>query len=219
MRARFATLARLLSLVIAIAALSAPAVSQGAGDMDDLLAVMERLKLKLPTNVYGSDPVRQFLGQLSRERCDQQAIADLGKALESAGYRREASTALVSYSETCGGHAQSLRSAVAILVRLSDYADCGDGRVEGHRARAVRRRRLSCSVLWPTNSAACCRRRSMTTQPPSSCMETNRRSRAPPISAWPAATKSWASSVTPYCRSRPGSRSIRRATIPVRRRR
>jgi hypothetical protein len=28
----------------------------------------------------------------------------------------------VSYSETCGGHAQSLRSAVAILVRLSDYA-------------------------------------------------------------------------------------------------
>jgi hypothetical protein len=57
---------------------------------------MERLKLKLPINVYGSDPVRQFLGQLSRERCDQQAIADLGKALESAGYRREASTALVT---------------------------------------------------------------------------------------------------------------------------
>lgn len=123
MRAHFATLARLLSLIIAIAALSAPAASQtpGAGDVDDLLAVMERLKLKLPTNVYGSDPVRQFLGQLSRERCDQQAIADLGKALDSAGYRREASTALVSYSETCGGHAQSLRSAVTILLRLSDY--------------------------------------------------------------------------------------------------
>jgi clan AA aspartic protease (TIGR02281 family) len=122
MRARFVILARILFLVIASAAFSAPAASQNPGDMDDLLTVMERLKLKLPTNVYGGDPVRQFLGQLSRERCDQQAIADLGKALDSAGYRREASTALVSYSESCGGHAQSLRSAVTILVRLSDYA-------------------------------------------------------------------------------------------------
>jgi aspartyl protease family protein len=121
MRARFVPLARLVFLVIAIAAFSAPAASQVAGDTDNLIAVMERLRLQLPTNVSGSDPVRQFLGQLSRERCDQQAIADLGKALESAGYRREASTALVSYSETCGGHAQSLRSAVVILLRLSDY--------------------------------------------------------------------------------------------------
>jgi clan AA aspartic protease (TIGR02281 family) len=118
-----AGLALFISLIIASAALHAPAAAQnpGAGNADDLLAVMERLKLKLPINVYGSDPVRQFLGQLSRERCDQQAIADLGKALESAGYRREASTALVTYSETCNGHAQSLRSAVVILVRLSDY--------------------------------------------------------------------------------------------------
>ena len=116
-------LALFISLIIASAALHAPAAAQNpsAADMDDLIAVMERLKLKLPINVYGSDPVRQFLGQLSRERCDQQAIADLGKALESAGYRREASTALVTYSETCNGHAQSLRSAVVILVRLSDY--------------------------------------------------------------------------------------------------
>jgi aspartyl protease family protein len=121
MRARFVPMARFLFIVIAIAAFSAPAASQGAGDMDNLVAVMERLKLKLPTNVSGSDPVRQFLGQLSRERCDQQAIADLGKALDSAGYRREASTALVSYSETCGGHAQSLRSAAVILLRLSDH--------------------------------------------------------------------------------------------------
>jgi clan AA aspartic protease (TIGR02281 family) len=120
-RARFATLAHLLSLVIAIDALGAAAVSQTPGDTDDLLAVMERLKIKLPASIFGSDPVRQFLGQLNRERCDQQAIADLGKALESAGYRREASNALVSYSETCGGHAQSLRSAVVVLVKLTDY--------------------------------------------------------------------------------------------------
>src|SRR5262245_22515556 len=121
---RSGSLALFFSLIlIASAALHAPAVSQtpNAGDTDDLVAVMERLSLKLPANVYGSDSVRQFLGQLSRERCDQQAIVDLGKALESAGYRREASAALVRYSETCGGHPTSLRAAVLILLRLSDY--------------------------------------------------------------------------------------------------
>jgi clan AA aspartic protease (TIGR02281 family) len=122
-RAGITKSACLLSLIVASAALSAPAASQtpGAGNMDNLLAVMERLSLKLPISVYGSDAVRQPLDELSRERCDQQAIANLGKALENAGYRREASTALVSYSETCGGHPRSLRSAVTILLRLSDY--------------------------------------------------------------------------------------------------
>jgi len=56
-----------------------------------LFAVMERLSLNIPMNVYGRDPIRRHLGELARERCDQQAIADLGKALENAGYRREAS--------------------------------------------------------------------------------------------------------------------------------
>jgi hypothetical protein len=93
-------------MFIAGAALRAPTAAQtpSTADTDDLVAVMERLSLKLPANVSGSDSVRPFLGQLSRERCDQQAIADLGKALDSAGYRREASTALLRYSETCGGH-------------------------------------------------------------------------------------------------------------------
>jgi len=115
--------ARLLSLIIASAAFSVPAASQApsAVDMDDLLATMGRLALKLPMNVYGRDPIRRHLGELARERCDQQAIADLGKALENAGYRREASTALVTYSETCGGHAPSLRTAVNVLLTLSDY--------------------------------------------------------------------------------------------------
>ena len=107
-------LALCLSFLIASATLRAPAAAQslGAADADDLLAVMERLSLKLPTNVSGSDPVRQYLWELSRERCDQTAITNLGKALENAGYRREASTALVRYSETCGGHAPALRAAL-----------------------------------------------------------------------------------------------------------
>jgi tetratricopeptide (TPR) repeat protein len=44
-----------------------------------------------------------------------------GVALDKLGYRREAATAQVSYSATCGGHAPSLRAAVNILLKLSDY--------------------------------------------------------------------------------------------------
>ena len=113
----------ILLLIIASVAFSLPAASQTprSGDMDALLAAMERLSLDIPMNVYGRDPIRRHLGELARERCDQQAIADLGKALEKVGYRREAVTALVNFSKTCGGHAESLRTAANILLTLSDY--------------------------------------------------------------------------------------------------
>jgi len=114
-------LALFISLIIASAALRAPAAAQNPADTDDLIATMDRLSLKLPMNVYARDPIRRHLGELARERCDQRAIADLGKALESAGYRREAVTALMRYSETCGGHAPSLRTAVNMLLMLTDY--------------------------------------------------------------------------------------------------
>ena len=58
---------------------------------------------------------------LSREHCDQQAIVDFGKALDQAGYRREAATAHVNFSNSCGGHTPSLRAAANILIKLSDY--------------------------------------------------------------------------------------------------
>jgi clan AA aspartic protease (TIGR02281 family) len=119
---RSGRLALFLSLIfIASAALRAPAAAQNLADTDDLLATMDRLSLKLPMNVYTRDPIRRHLGELARERCDQRAIADLGKALESAGYRREAVTALMRYSETCNGHAPSLRTAINILLMLTDY--------------------------------------------------------------------------------------------------
>src|SRR5208337_2518992 len=85
-------------------------------------AAMERLSINLPAGVAGSDPVRKALEELSREQCDQQAIANLGKSLEKAGCRREAANAQVRFSETCGGHAPSLRRAVNTLFDLSDYA-------------------------------------------------------------------------------------------------
>jgi clan AA aspartic protease (TIGR02281 family) len=119
---RSGRLALFLSLIfIASAVFSVPAAAQNPSDNDDLIATMNRLSLKLPTNVYTRDPIRRHLGELARERCDQRAIADLGKALENAGYRRDAVTALMRYSESCDGHAPSLRTAVNILLMLTDY--------------------------------------------------------------------------------------------------
>jgi aspartyl protease family protein len=83
---------------------------------------MQRLSIQLPLDVTERYVARKPLEELSREPCDQQAIVDLGKALEQSGYRREAATAHVKFSDTCGGHASSLRTAVNILIKLSDYA-------------------------------------------------------------------------------------------------
>jgi len=102
-----------------------PATSQTVkgADIDDLFAVMERLQISVPMNVAGRDPVRRHLAELNREPCDQQAIADLGKALDAAGHRREAANAQIRFSATCGGHAASLRAAANIFLKLSDYTN------------------------------------------------------------------------------------------------
>jgi clan AA aspartic protease (TIGR02281 family) len=111
-------------LVLAIVASDSAAAQtvKGGADMDDIFAAMDRLQVGIPMSVAGRDPVRRHLGELAREPCDQQAIADLGKALDAAGYRREAASAHIRFSDTCGGHAQSLRAAANILYKLSDYA-------------------------------------------------------------------------------------------------
>ena len=90
-------------------------------------AAMDRLSIKLPAEALASTPIRKPLEELSRERCDQQAISDLQNALEKAGYRREAANALLHFSETCGGNAQMVRRAVNILLRLSDYPEVAIG--------------------------------------------------------------------------------------------
>ena len=116
--------AYLVSLTLwCVAAALAPSQMAKGVDVDDLFATMERLQIGIPMNVAGRDPVRRYLGELNREPCDQKAIADLGKALDDAGYRREAANAHIRFSQTCGGHATSLRAAVNILLKLSDYAN------------------------------------------------------------------------------------------------
>jgi len=92
-------------------------------DSETNAATMRRLSIDLPALVTMTQTIRKSLEELGREPCDQDAIANLGRALEKAGYRREAATAQVRYSETCGGHVPSLTRAVNVLLRLSDYEE------------------------------------------------------------------------------------------------
>ena len=55
-------LACLLLLIVSVGVLGAPAAAQTPADIDDDLAAMDRLSLRLPMSVYGRDPVKRFLG-------------------------------------------------------------------------------------------------------------------------------------------------------------
>jgi aspartyl protease family protein len=112
-----------LALVVgSVAGGSTSAQTAKGADMDGVSSAMDRLQVGIPMSIAGRDPIRRHLEELGREPCDQQAIADLGKALDTAGYRREAANAHIRFSATCGGHAPSLRAAANVLLKLSDYA-------------------------------------------------------------------------------------------------
>ena len=112
--------AYLVSLMLwSIAASLATSQTAKGVDVDDVFAAMERLQISVPTSVAGR--VKRHLGELNREPCDQRAVADLGKALDDAGYRREAANAHIRFSQTCSSQPASLRAAVNILLKLSDY--------------------------------------------------------------------------------------------------
>jgi clan AA aspartic protease (TIGR02281 family) len=95
------------------------AQSPAAGDVAGALA---RLGIDLPKTVTPIASVRGPLEELTREKCDQDAILHLGDALDAAGYRRESAIAQVNFSSQCGGYAPALRGAVNTLLKLSDYA-------------------------------------------------------------------------------------------------
>jgi tetratricopeptide (TPR) repeat protein len=94
------------------------AQSPAAGDVAGMLT---RLSIDLPGTVTATAAVRGPLEQLTREKCDQDAILHLGEALDTAGYRRESAIAQVNFSSQCGGYAPALRRAVNTLLELSDY--------------------------------------------------------------------------------------------------
>ena len=90
-------------------------------DPSDASGTLARLAIDVPKNVAANAAIRQPLEELGRERCDKEAISHLAKALDQAGYRREAAVAQVNFSSQCGGHAPALRGAVNMLLKLSDY--------------------------------------------------------------------------------------------------
>jgi aspartyl protease family protein len=82
-----------------------------------------RFNIELPPRARVTLAISQALEELEREPCDKTAIQNLGKALGTNGYRREAVKAHLRFSETCGGHVPSLREAVNMLMNLSDYEE------------------------------------------------------------------------------------------------
>ena len=101
-------LASWLAMSVPVAAQTAPSVGP------DIVATMERLAIKLPAEIAGSEPVKRPLEELTRERCDHKAIATLGTELDKAGYRREAANAhvqlfrelrrLSAFPQVCSDH-------------------------------------------------------------------------------------------------------------------
>lgn len=82
---------------------------------------LDRLGLDLPATAFRTPTLQRSLEALSREKCDREAILELGDALQKAGFRRDAANALIRFSEGCGGHAASLRTAVNIFLNITDY--------------------------------------------------------------------------------------------------
>ncbi len=90
-------------------------------DSSDQSGILSRLAIDVPKNVTANAAIRQPLEELGREKCDKEAISQLAKALDQAGYRREAAVAQVNFSSQCDGYAPALRGAVNMFLKLSDY--------------------------------------------------------------------------------------------------
>lgn len=118
----FSATARGVFTAVVAAGLSALALAEAcAQPVPGAAETLARLAIEVPPSVTATAAVRGPLEQLGREKCDQDAILNLAKALEQAGYRREAAVAEVNFSSQCGGYAAALRGAVNILLKLSDF--------------------------------------------------------------------------------------------------
>jgi len=93
----------------------------GKRDYEAVSVVMNRLSINLPTDVAGNAFVKKSLGALNREPCDQQAILDLGAALDGLDRKREAANAQLRFSAACGGYAASVKAAAKLLLELADH--------------------------------------------------------------------------------------------------
>lgn len=92
-----------------------------AYDRADMQRAARELGISLPDEVLARLPVAKELDALARERCDREAVYQLSQALEDEGYRREAAEGLVSFSNNCHGYSDGIRSAINLLLGISDY--------------------------------------------------------------------------------------------------
>ena len=106
-----------------LAALTSAASAQVGSDFawQRVSPAIERFGVTVPLNPVGRAPVLQALEELTRERCDETAIVNLGKALQAAGQRRDAANAHLRFSTTCNGHSESLQIATNIFLTIADY--------------------------------------------------------------------------------------------------
>jgi aspartyl protease family protein len=112
---------RVFAAIVAAGLSALPLAAACAEPAAGTAETLTRFAIELPASVTANAAVRAPLEQLGREKCDQTAILDLAKALEQAGYRREAAVAEVNFSSQCGGYAAALRDAINILLKLSDF--------------------------------------------------------------------------------------------------
>ena len=117
---RQAAIAATVSAIVFLSSVPpvADAAQTGGGKVEELLS---RLKISLPDDLEQNANVKGPLNELAREPCDQSAIKKFATALKEEGYKREAAEALTGFSESCGGHGASLRTAVNIYLGISDY--------------------------------------------------------------------------------------------------
>lgn len=110
------------AIVIAVAMITSVAAQPKPLDIAPTTAdAAESLGLKPQTWRSRTLAITHALDVLARERCDQKAILDLGKALRDVSLRRDSATALTTFSRRCGGYAPALRQAANDLLTLSDW--------------------------------------------------------------------------------------------------
>ncbi|MDL2400619.1 retroviral-like aspartic protease family protein [Rhizobium mayense] len=87
-----------------------------------LLAIYKQYDIEpLPNVVAGRNPMSTYLDMLRREPCDWNALYKFGMELQAQGYRHEAATALVAFSNKCTPSNVALQSAASILLNLSEF--------------------------------------------------------------------------------------------------
>ena len=84
-------------------------------------ALYAKLGIELPRSFEAVGQASRYLGQLSREPCDNVAMTALAQLMETAGYPRESAKSLETYNQGCTVDENMLQSAYAAYTRIGDH--------------------------------------------------------------------------------------------------